>query len=264
MQFRSPSRRTCARPDDVHTSPKDAPKILERAREAFRAREGSQLPLQERARLLAELVQQQFGVSSGAEALELLTSSARVREDLEYALEAPCYEELKLHVVLRRYDGALPIASEFRGIVWGGALNALGQYYHPLVFPELQGQRERIERDLREVHKNLQPKLSADGFTHCIIDFAWLGPGKVRVIEINPFDGVALGCFPGSTGLFRWDDEDDRRTITHGPFQFRIRKEPLSDSALKLNLNTTWRDIVAPQPRHWRASAAKSSHAGPA
>jgi len=236
-------------------SPKDAPQILERAAEAFRDRGGPLLPLQERARLLAELVQQQFGVSSGAEAVALLTSSARVREDLEYSLEAPCYEELSLHVVLRRYDGAIPIANEFRGIVWDGSLNALGQYYHPLVFPELEGQRGRIESDLRALHESLQPKLSAAGFTHCIIDFAWLGPGNVRIIEINPFDGVALGCFPGSTGLFRWDDENDRQIITQGPFQFRIREKPLSDAALKLKLNTTWRDIVAPPLRHGRASA---------
>merc|ERR1712032_293110 len=188
----------------------------------------------------------------------LLTSSARIREDLEYALEAPCYEDLSLHVVLRRYDGAIPIANEFRGIVWGGALNALGQYYHPLVFPELEEHRGRIESDLRSVHESLQPKLSTAGFTDYIIDFAWLGPGNVWIIEINPFDGVALGCFPGSTGLFRWDDENDREIITKGPFQFRIRQKPLSDTDLKFKLNTSWRDIVTPPLRSGQASAKPS------
>merc|ERR1719281_1398927 len=95
-------------------SPKDAPQILQRAAEAFGTQQGHLLPLQERARLLAELVQQQFPVASGEDAVALLTASARVHEDLTYALEAPRYEELELHVVLRRWDCAIPIANEFR------------------------------------------------------------------------------------------------------------------------------------------------------
>lgn len=47
----------------------------------------------------------------------------------------------------------------------------------------------------------------------CIVDFAWLGPGEVLIIEVNPFDGVCLGTFPASTGLFTWDDEHDKKIM---------------------------------------------------
>eukprot|EP00929_Paragymnodinium_shiwhaense_P052031 TRINITY_DN26099_c0_g1_i1.p1 TRINITY_DN26099_c0_g1~~TRINITY_DN26099_c0_g1_i1.p1 ORF type:complete len:355 (-),score=95.54 TRINITY_DN26099_c0_g1_i1:219-1283(-) len=227
-------------------SPKDAPQILAKAAEQFHAKKGLEMRLADRVRLFAELVQQQFSVSSGREAVELLLSSERVREDLCYALECPAYDELGLHLVLRRWDGALPIASEFRGIVWDGHMNALGQYYHPLVFPEMMEQREEIAKDIAAVYEGLKPKLQQAGFSHCIIDFAWLGPQQVKIIELNPFDGVALGCFPGSTGLFRWDDEGDRSLIKGGPFELRMRTEPLSDMDLKIKLNTSWRDIVSP------------------
>jgi len=227
-------------------SPKDSPRILAKASAEFRDRDALALPLNERARLLAELVQRHFCIGSGREAVELLTSSDRVREDLEYALEAPSYDELGLHIVLRRWDGPIPIANEFRGIVWEGQLNAVGQYYHPLVFPELHSQMGAIEADIRATYEELRPTLSSAGFTHCIVDFARLGPGCVKVIEINPFDGVALGCFPASTGLFRWDDDADRGVIKSGPFELRLRTTALAEQELKQKLNTSWRDVICP------------------
>lgn len=47
----------------------------------------------------------------------------------------------------------------------------------------------------------------------CIIDFAYLNHDNIKVIELNPFDGEFLGCFPASTGLFRWDNEKDKKII---------------------------------------------------
>jgi len=227
-------------------SPKDSPQILEKAATEFHARGGPELPLNERARLFAELVQQRFCVDSGREAVELLTSSERVREDLEYALEAPEYDELGLHIVLRRWDGPIPIANEFRGIVWEGQLHAVGQYYHSLTFPELLPQRAEIEADIRTTYGELRPALGGAGFTHCIVDFAWMGPGHVKVIEINPFDGLALGCFPVSTGLFRWDDDRDQDIIKNGPFELRLRTAALEQQELKFKLNTSWRAVICP------------------
>mmetsp|Transcript_29291 Transcript_29291/g.91018 ORF Transcript_29291/g.91018 Transcript_29291/m.91018 type:complete len:369 (-) Transcript_29291:261-1367(-) len=228
-------------------SPKDAPQILAHAAEAFRKREPFQLPLAERTRLFAELLSEQFSVSSGAEAVELLASSARVREDLEYALEAPRYDDLGLSVVLRKWDGPIPLENEFRGIVWDGKLNALGQYYHPLFFPELADARERIAPDVRSVYQSLHGKLMVAGFTHFVVDFAWLGPGDVRIIEISPFDGAGAGAggCPASTGLFRKDDESDCKVITEGPFEFRLRQEPLPDEELSQRLSPAWRDIIS-------------------
>jgi len=236
-------------------SPKDAQQILEKAKNEFAVHRGVSLCPNERVALFSQLVQDNFAVSCGVDAVALLLGSDRVREDLQYALEASNYEELELHIVLRRWDGAIPIEREFRGIVWNGELNAVGQYYHPLHFPQLEGLRQEISSDLRKVYDELRPRLSKHGFTHCIIDFAWLGPGNVRIIEINPFDGVALGCFPASTGLFRWDDAQDKRTITEGPFELRLRQAPQTEQEIKHKLSTSWRDIIFPATWSGKAKA---------
>ena len=82
------------------------------------------------------------------------------------------------------------------------------------------------------------------------MDFAWLGEGsKVIVIELNPFDGVCLGTFPASTGLFLWDNLSDRKIMKgEADFEFRLREEPLAEAALKNQCNSDWRDIVYPHP----------------
>ena len=68
---------------------------------------------------------------------------------------------------------------------------------------------------------------------HCIVDFAWLGPGEVIVIELNPFDGVCLGTFPASTGLFLWDDPRDQAVMTgEAPFELRLRTRVLESERL--------------------------------
>jgi len=80
---------------------------------------------------------------------------------------------------------------------------------------------------------------------NCIIDFAWLGPGDVIIVELNPFDGVCLGTFPASTGLFLWEEERDRAIMKgEAPFETRIRTERLSSAALKAQCNPDWRRII--------------------
>lgn len=226
-------------------SPKDSPVILSKAAKIYKQRGGDVIPdLLQRVTLLAQAVQESFSVRSGREAVELLLSSERVAEDLEYALQAPNFEKLGLRVVIRQWEGAIPISNEFRGIVWDGTMNALGQYFHPLVFPDTLKQKEQIEADIRAVHSKLRPLLAENGFKNYILDFAWLSPGEVKIIELNPFDGVALGCFPGSTGLFLWDSPRDKTIITQGPFEFRMRTTELPDHELKDRLERKWKDII--------------------
>jgi len=187
--------------------------------------------------------------------VELLAASDRVREDCAYALEngGDDYDELGVHLVLRRWDGAIPPSNEFRGIVWNGQMNALTQYYHGLYFPELESLKAAIEGDLRTVHSAMQPRLSAAGFESYLVDLAWLGPGNVRVIEVNPFDGVGLGTMAASTCLFLWDSPEDRRTVMEGPFAFRLRSEPQTEYDLKRKMNSAWREILFPS--RWKPSA---------
>lgn len=82
---------------------------------------------------------------------------------------------------------------------------------------------------------------------NCIVDFAWLAKGEVIVIELNPFDGICLGVFPASTGLFLWEKPEDRLVMTgQAPFEFRLRENVLSDAQLKAQCNRDWREIIYP------------------
>ena len=208
----------------------------------------------ERWKILSEEVTKAGSVENSTEAMELLLDSARVYEDLEYALRGTLTGEEKGQeggdgwrtcLCARAWDPRISPQSEFRGIVWGGKLACLCQYFHPLFFPELEPLREKILADIQATFASEQqyPPISRLG-GNCIIDFAWL-PEKVIVIELNPFDGVCLGTFPASTGLFLWDDPDDRKIMKgEADFEFRIRDAPLADASLKNQCNPDWRDIV--------------------
>lgn len=281
-------------------SPKDSRKILAKAAVAFRARlaaleekraaeaagaaagversstageaaaasaaaAASTVTANERWIMLSEEVACASAVRSGAEALELLLDSARVFEDLEYALRGPPIDgntdgntdgkateaiprAWNMALVARSWDPRLTPAAEFRGICWGGKLTCLAQYFHPLFFAHLQSPAAlaAVERDVRACCAKASGAIAGLG-GHCIVDFAWLGEGEVVLIELNPFDGVCLGTFPASTGLFLWDDPADRKIMTgEAPFEFRVRSSPLGDAALKANGNVEWREIVHP------------------
>lgn len=244
-------------------SPKDSRKALARAKAAYEARVAmidGELTDNERWKLLAEEVTRAGAVDTGEKALEMLLDSARVFEDLDYALngleecssaraDALTNETLRpcsLSLVARAWDPRLTLQSEFRGIAWDGKLTCLCQYFHPLYFPELHEQRDKIESDCKRLFQRSSVQ-SAVQFLggHCMVDFAWLGPGDVIIVELNPFDGVCLGNFPASTGLFLWDNEPDKRIMKgEVPFEMRLRDQPLDASALKSQCNPDWRRII--------------------
>jgi hypothetical protein len=165
-----------------------------------------------------------------------------------------------INLVARSWDPRLKPESEFRGICWGGKLTCLCQYFHPIYFSEVEVYKHAIEKDILALFK--EPKVKAAVARlggHCIIDFAWLGPSsgkkggcgdegkenRVIIVELNPFDGVCLGTFPASTGLFLWDHPDDRKVMKgEKPFEFRTRTEPLQAHQLKSQCNPDWRDII--------------------
>ena len=130
-------------------------------------------------RILCEETTASTAVSSALEALTLLLDSERVYEDLEYALRGPSgiaskmaeestndkvSEEVgtddesetvsklqwRMKLVARAWDSRLKPQSEFRGIVWGGTLTCLCQYFHPLLFEELFPLKEQIQADIFE------------------------------------------------------------------------------------------------------------------
>jgi hypothetical protein len=153
-----------------------------------------------------------------------------------------------MSLVARAWDPRLTPQSEFRGICWGGELTCLCQYFHPLLFPELHepGMKQQVERDIRQLYD--QPDVRAAVAKlggHCMVDFAWLAPGVVVIVELNPFDGVCLGTFPASTGLFLWDVAEDQAVMRgDAPFEFRLREALLEESKLRNECNADWRGIV--------------------
>jgi len=186
--------------------------------------------------LLSRCVTEAQRVTNGEEAMQRLMDSERVFEDLNYALEDQ--ENWTVAITCREWNRDVTIESEFRGFVWGGQLNALGQYFHPLHFGALPAMQAQIAADCRHFFSKISSHISIQNY---IVDFAWLGPGNVILVEVNPFDGV-LGSFPCSTGLFTW--ESDRKTITEGPFEMRVREKPIEAHKLKFQIGKEWRRVV--------------------
>jgi hypothetical protein len=251
-------------------SPKDSKKALRAAQVAYNERmalhasvSGEPMCDNDRWRVLCETTTQSGAVRDAAAALILLLDSDRVFEDLEYALRGPpgidsdaagCASDAEAvallqwntDLVARAWDPRLKPESELRGICWGGKLTCLCQYFHPLVFPELIANKARIEDDIWASFNNPKTALAVAALGgNCIVDFAWLGPGEVVIIELNPFDGLVLGTFPASTGLFLWDDESDRAVMKgDSAFEFRLRETHLAPHELKAQCNKDWRDII--------------------
>eukprot|EP00613_Pedinella_sp_CCMP2098_P015956 CAMPEP_0171764994 /NCGR_PEP_ID=MMETSP0991-20121206/50349_1 /TAXON_ID=483369 /ORGANISM="non described non described, Strain CCMP2098" /LENGTH=457 /DNA_ID=CAMNT_0012369287 /DNA_START=33 /DNA_END=1403 /DNA_ORIENTATION=+ len=233
--------------------------------------QGAKVSANDKWAMLSEEVTNASSVCSGRHALELLLDSDRVFEDLEYALRGPpvdsngknsrknssssssdlnsdiakppplCWD---MSLVARAWDSRVKPSSEFRGIAWGNELTCLCQYFHPLHFQELQNLDvlAAVERDCLSAFNQPDVKAAVAKLGgHCIIDFCWLGDGEpVIIVELNPFDGVCLGTFPASTGLFLWDTPDRAVMCGEAPFEFRVRREPLSASKLAGSGNREW------------------------
>ena len=237
-------------------SPKDSSVALANATMAYSSLVKPETNLNDRWRILSEEVGKAGAISNGAEALELLLTSERVYEDLEYALRGPTVGEdnnneakkiWNTSICVRAWDPRLTPQSEFRGICWDGKLTCLCQYFHPLHFSELAQQKDEIEQDILKTMEieGVNKAVSELGGC-CIIDFAWLGSGEVVIIELNPFDGVCLGTFPASTGLFLWEDEKDKRIMKgEDEFEFRIRESAMSETQLGSQGNRKWREIIS-------------------
>jgi len=56
-------------------------------------------------------------------------------------------------------------------------MNCMGQYFHPLYFPELGGKKEQIASDCLVLFDKIKDSLPVP---NALVDFAWFGPGQVR------------------------------------------------------------------------------------
>ena len=198
-------------------SPKDSRKARAKS-ENFFEKESEKGFEDENARLIA-LVKasiQGLKIHTGKEAIELLTDSERVYDDLLTALEhlVKHPKEFTQKIIIREWID-IPIDMEFRGFVYNKTLNALSQYYHYCFFPKLVQELPMIERKIKDFYKSIRDLVPLDSF---IMDFAVL-EDKILIIELNPF---FLGTDPC---LFSW--KTDKKIFEDGPYEFRIKKEPV-------------------------------------
>lgn len=189
--------------------------------------------------LLQEVLIESLKVKNGVEAVQLMISSTRVGEDLDYALQPGDSGFADRSCLVIREWVQIPLWAEFRGFVWNNKLTSIGQYNHPVVFPELKDQVPKILPALENFFEQMKSCIPLDRY---IIDFAWTPEGKVYLVEVNPFDGEIV--FPASTGLWNWDV--DRNQMIHGPLELRIRDNEQDEHVLKTNIDPMWRAVLFP------------------
>lgn len=238
-------------------SPKDSQVLLNRGIEALEKKLDLDKPeaklsfiskdLNAKISIFSQFVQDNFYVRNANEAIEVLISSDRVFEDLDYAFSLEPdfkYEQASLQIVFREWTSAIPISREFRGFVWDFSLNAIGQYYHSLYFEELFAKKKIIQEKISLFFdKNIRPRLN-ESLKCCIVDFAIDENDGLKLIEINPFDGKCLASLKGSTGLFDLENPADLLTIQKGPLELRIREKQYVDTELKMKLNVSWKETL--------------------
>ena len=220
-------------------SPKDSDIAFVKARKLYAAKFaslGGDLSPNDRLILLGGIAIESLRVCTGVEAVQLLFSSTRVGEDLEYALSSgdDAFSR-NVSLVIRKWV-PIELWAEFRGFVWNGQLTSIGQYNHPVMFPQLNSMASRIKSDLEKFFSSVKDLISLDRY---IIDFAWT-EDKVYLVEVNPFDGEIV--FPASTGLWSW--EKDRNQMMNGPLELRIRKTEEDPFIMKTNIDPLWRAVI--------------------
>jgi len=230
-------------------SPKDSPIIKYKAKAEFDKLFDKNIhtTFEDKIILFGNLVQKNFASDSGRESIELMISSQRVFEDLRYALEGKedDYTKFGVNVVIREWNEAVPLENEFRGFVWGGNLNAVGQYSHLFCFPGLASRVPEIKLRLKQTFdERLKPVLPST-LQNCIVDFAYMSNGDVKIIELNPFDCFVLGSFSMSTGLYNLNNPKDKEIIQNGPYELRIKETPKDEKELRADVAKDWINILS-------------------
>ena len=227
-------------------SPKDSSTILQRAYNMYQdylsttpAEQRATISLNDRLCKFSDFMIKASAVSSGTEAVAIMLDSLRVAEDLKFAYaEGKESKGDKISVVVRGWDPRITPACEFRGFVWDGEMTCIGQYWHHLHFPELKEIKEQIAEELLEFYNS---KLKANMPVPCaMLDLAYVGPGEVLLVEVNPLtDG--LGSFPGSTGLFDYEEDVLRGKL---PFELRLVEREADKHVLLNVMNPEWRAVL--------------------
>jgi gamma-glutamylaminecyclotransferase len=165
-------------------------------------------------------------VHSGAEAMNLLLTSERVFTDLHDWIR---YGEPE-QVVLRQWQPGMSLEYEFRAYVNNDRINAISQYDHYCVYPDLPAKKDMIQEMIFELWNIVHPHVGESSY---VIDFAYL-PDEHRmiVIELSPFRTCT------GAALFSWHEDKD--ILENGPFEFRIKT--VEHAYIHELVQTNWED----------------------
>lgn len=193
---------------------------LEFLREALHQRP-SQRTLSGRFGLFCDLFLRAACVTSGEEAMSLLVSSKRIRDDLLQALQADDLgTPFDLQLVARVWSDGIREDGEFRGFLnEDGQLVALCQYNELFFQPELaeSATQERLIANVtRFVDEEVAPALKAargPPLLPCVCDFAVLQSGlhgefdpngPLQVVELNPANERTSTALFAKEEVLRW------------------------------------------------------------
>ncbi|KAH3744536.1 cell division cycle protein 123-like [Pelomyxa schiedti] len=181
----------------------------------------------EKLKILFQSLMESMCVTSGREAIMIMTCSGRVLEDLQMSLEHP--NEAPMNIVLREWK-RFSVSCEWRGFVHGKTLVALSQYFDTCYFQDVAINKEKIVLTIQTFFDTkLKHRIPLENY---IIDFA-VAPDwtEVLIIELNPWLPTTDSC------LFNWT-KDHAVLYGKAPFQARIVEAPLR--GLKHHVLSMW------------------------
>ena len=175
-------------------------------------------------RAFGRVCAERMRVSSGKEALSLLTSSSNVRYRLKQMRDANGTRDSGVEVCivvqqwspeLSRYPGM-----HLRGFVFDNSLNALSQINNSTFFPYLVQHKITIQQRVETFFKNVVSEKLAD-IGNYVID-VFVGSSTIAVTDVLPFEKSTGAC------LFTWRENEE--LFKHGPLEFRVFDRPAEDN----------------------------------
>jgi gamma-glutamylcyclotransferase (GGCT)/AIG2-like uncharacterized protein YtfP len=219
--------RLCGRsPKDA--DPLDRPQVMKKYKQDVKELLEQGAPDDANTKLRAIARSNYLRVCSGAEAMSLLSTSERVFTDLHDWIR---YGEPE-QVVLRQWQPNMSMEYEFRAYVNNNQLNAISQYDHYCVYPNLTRMKDTIQEKILTLWEKVHPYVGESSY---VIDFAYLEKeDKLIVIECSPFRTCT------GAALFSW--KDDKQVMENGPLEFRIKTEyhPYIEELVQTNWEDRW------------------------
>jgi len=170
-------------------------------------------------------------VTSGKEAIEIISKSRRMLVDLSRGVElSRMLQNFPIKIAVRKWHYIDP-QWEFRGFVYNNKLTALTQYFSYCYFPEVAGAKQETEKKILDFFDTIKGKIQHSCF---VIDFG-ISNNQVIVIELNPFNKGT------GTSHFKW--AEDQQIMREGPFEFRVTMSP-NPTAQTQGIPTFWRDLL--------------------